>query len=64
MAHSAESTPMPTMGNTCWVGEEENNSVTKPVVVVNFHQLMNEVEATKKSVYSCINDKTIMITDV
>ena len=64
MAHSAESTPMPTTGNTCRMGEdEEKNRVTRPVVVVNFHQLMNEVEATTKSVYSCINDNQVLYQD-
>ena len=49
MAHFAESTPMPTTGNTCRMEEEEeNNHVTRTVVAVNFQQIMNEVKATTK----------------
>ena len=38
---------MPTTGNTCRMEEgEEKSLVTRPVVVVNLQQMMNEVEAT------------------
>ena len=48
---------MPTMGTICWTGEKEDkNHVTRPIVLVNFDLLMDEVEATTKSVFSCTDN--------
>ena len=40
--------------------EEENNHITRTVVAVNFQQIMNEVKATTKSAFSCINDNQVL----
>ena len=61
MAQFAESTNMPKTGNTFRMEEEEeNNHVTRTVVAVNFQQIMNEVKATTKSAFSCINDNQVL----
>ena len=55
---------MPTTGNTCRMEEgEEKSLVTRPVVVINLQQMMNEVEATMKRALSCINDNQVLYQD-
>ena len=55
---------MPTLGNTCRMEEgKEKSLVTRPVVVVNLQQMMNEVEATMKRALSCINDNQVLYQD-
>jgi hypothetical protein len=60
MAQWAGSTLTPTMDTTCRTGEEEEkNHAVRPMVIVNFDQLMNEVEATPKNVFSCTDNNML-----
>ena len=54
---------MPTTGNIRQMGEGEENRATRPVVVVNFQQLLSQVEATTRNVYSCINENGVLYQD-
>ena len=57
MAHPAESNPTPTTGTICQTGEEEDeNHAKRPIIIVNFDRIMDEVKATTKDVFSCTDD--------
>ena len=48
---------MPRTGTICRTGEEEDKNHAKgPIVIINFDQIMDEVEATTKGVFSCTDD--------
>ena len=55
MAQLTGSTPMPKTGNVRQMGEGEENRATRPVVIVNFQQVLSQVEATTQNIYTCIN---------
>ena len=63
MGHSTGPTPKPTTGNVRRMGEGEDNRAARPVVVVNFQQLLSHVEATTQNVYSCVNEHGIIYQD-
>ena len=54
---------MSTTGNVRRMGEGEENGATRPVVVVNFQQLLSQVETTTQNVYSCINEYRVLYQD-
>ena len=49
---------MPT-GNVRRMGEGEENRAMRPVVVVNFQQLLSQVEATTQNINSHIHTKNL-----